>query len=244
MADLPAPEAKPKTLNGRRQQMLVGAIVLAMAAGLVWLAAPRALAGYERAEHERVLFSLGFGRNVDEARIVDAARDYQSSLRYHVDGRTLSDLAAMWMRLARQEGYDTRRGASLLDLAQTADRQALRQSPSLTRSWSRLTLAAMLEDPRHSRVPGLLTLAVATAPDNSRVMRIRLFGAMMNWDRLSADQRAIVGEQIVYAARMSMLELVLTANRFNRISAVREALAVEPALLRRFDVEISRRISR
>jgi len=43
---------------------------------------------------------------------------------------------------------------------------------------------------------------------------------------------------------MSILNLANTANRFNRIGAVREALAVDPELLRQFDVEISRRISR
>lgn len=243
MAEPPPPD-KPRRHRSGAQRIGVGIVVLAAVAGLVWLAVPRALAGLERAEHERTLFRLGFGRGVEESRVIAAARDYEASLEYHVDARTLSELAAMWMRLARDEGYRTPRGGTLLELAQIADVEALRLAPSLTRSWSRLVLAEMIEDPRSPRVPELLTLAVTTAPDNSRVMRIRMFGAMMAWDRLDPAQRQLVGEQIVYAARMSMTDLAITANRFNRIGAVREALTVEPELLRRFDIEISRRISR
>jgi hypothetical protein len=219
-------------------------LVLLAAAGLLWLSGPRVMAGLERAEHERTLVSLGSGHGIDETRLISAARDYEASLVHHSDGRTLSSLAAMRMRMAKHEGYRTPKGAKFLDLTRKADRAALLHSPSLTRSWSRLMLVTMIEDLNDPRLPELLTLAVGTAPDNSRLEPVRMFGAMIIWDRLNPKQRHVVSEQIIYGARMSMFDLAVMASRFNRVEAVRKALAVEPTLLIRFDAEIMRQITR
>lgn len=213
-------------------------ILLALAAGLLllWFATPRLISGLYQAAHDQTLRDLARPGNAVSA--LDAARAGESrseALQWLETGRAWSELGAIRLLQAETTGYRSLWGRAYLLRSIAAHREGLALNPAQPYTWTRLARATLTQEGVTPALNPLLKMAVLTGPYEPRLLVSRLELGLIAWPGLDDAVRALMAEQIRIVARFYPERLARLAKRHYALSIVRDALATDPELSRRFD---------
>ncbi len=215
------------------------AVALVAGAALVWLAGPRLVAAFAGLAAGPVIAELRAGAPMLSRHLRIAADSQRSALEWTDDGRGWGRLGLIAFLQAQEQGFADD-GRALLDDSIAAHRRGLRLSPAQTYAWARLAHAELLREGPSPRLGPPLELSILTAPYDYALVFQRLELCLMVWRQLDDHVRALVAEQVRFAARYKLRRLAKLAKQRYATGIVRAALADVADLRYRFDAALLR----
>lgn len=198
------------------------------------------MSGFAELPARPVLEELRKGAYLEDRYLEIAAHSQAASLDWMTEGRGWASLGLLYFIEARNAGLATDDGRVYLEQSIASDRRAVSQSPGLAYAWTRLAHAELLRHGPNPRVAPLLMRAIAQAPYDPALVFDQLELSFLAWRQIAPAGRALVAEQIRFAASLSAKRLaVLSRNRY-ALLAVREALKETPELRRQVDYHLRR----
>ncbi len=222
----------------RRPSLRPLAFTLAAGLFLVLAGLPRLIGGVQLIDQD--LFMPRFARWIPDApppppsEVAEAGERWRRAALHFRDGALRAELGDI--RLAQwREARDPEFKAAALEAAIQAYRDAVRQYPAQPRAWTQLANALYYRDGPGPVENALLKMAIRTGAGEPSLVIARIDLGFANWKFLDGEARALVEQQIVFAARWRPRDLADYALRRFRLKSIREALKPVPDALRRFD---------
>lgn len=214
----------------------LGAILVA--AGVLYLAAPRMIAAFIMLPADPTLATLRRGKPVSPARLDALIASRARALAWvSGDGQVRADLAFTRLERAVAGTRDRVPASAALRRASLTLRQALRDKPINPDAWRWLAAARLAAgDPRNA--VAALKMSLFTGPYVTYLAIPRLRLALLLWPRLDGEDRALVHRQIRYSWWLSPDRLVELAARADSLSPFRNALAKSPKDIADFETRV------
>lgn len=212
----------------------VSAIGLLAGVLVLGLAVPRTIAAFQLLPGDPVLESVRSGKAVSREQLQALMESRKDAREWLPSGRIQGDLALARLELARREGYGGETGEGYLRDGLQALEAGLSLSPADPHAWARLAFVRIKNGSAAADVRRALFLSILTGPYEKRLAISRIQYAILLWDRLAADERSLVLDQISWAERIGKRRaLVDMARRHKKADAIIFlAVARDPKRLR------------
>ncbi len=213
--------------------------VLAVGLGLclVVLAAPRLMAALYAMPAGATLAKLD--RNdpsLTPGELLAARQDLRFSLAWEQSGTGATGLARVALSLAAREFRAGGDALPFVDEAFDAARRGLALGPAQARGWLLLSEATLAKTSDPGAMAGFLVEAMRASPHDLWLAPNRAELGLRAWPWLDPAARQAVAEQIRLTATRWPDRLVQIAWRTGEPGPIREALAQDAQMLRRFEV--------
>lgn len=216
------------------------ALALAVGLTLLYLAVPRAVAGFIMQPGNRVLNDIQEGGAIDEQALVALVESRRRAAGWIDSGRLWSDLAVAQFMLA-ETGVPS--GGADFDRIRQASESleiALALAPANPHAWTRRAYAELLLGGPSEAAASALVMAMLTARYEPDLLFVRLQLGLVLWPRFTVEDRELVLDQIRIAWRKSPERLVNIAADTGRIAIVRGAFAGAPETLAAVERQLGR----
>lgn len=158
----------------------------------------------------------------------------KSALETHPSGKAYVAKASVEMALAKSAA-DLSHRSEWYEKAEKSIEEGLLLAPANPHAWSRLAFLRLRNGGVGGGAGEALSLSYLTGPSERWLAVSRLNYAMRLWGRLSADDRRLVKEQILWVSKFNRKALIKLARKDRKIlSIVISALAKDTAQLTRF----------
>ena len=215
--------------------MTAAAAALVVGLAVVALALPRAVSGILVAAAEDVSSALGRGERPAQARLAVAAAAHRAALDWFDSPSIRTDLAAIELARASEPALPPRLRRAFLDAAITDYRGGLARGPARPYGWTQFAEAAFARDRMRARLDPLLDMSMATARREPPLVFRRIELGFRAGRILDAETRTAIRDQVRLAAAAAPRPLAEFARDAFALGWVRDALAADPSLLRRFE---------
>lgn len=217
------------------QRILV--LVVAICAGVllivpVW---PRFISGAITAQYEDTLRDIARDRKVGSARLSETETALRVARKWTVDGKLAQSLGSMRFVAARNAGSAAAQRAALTETI-SALREGLARAPAQPYAWLQLAQADRARNGLTPSIEQYLSMSMALAPWEHRLVLPRLEIALAAWPRLSPAFKSRLPGQFERAIDTAPLALARATRRSFALRAVRQMLASSPVHLERFGV--------
>ncbi|MGE3905941.1 MAG: hypothetical protein AB7F36_08310 [Reyranellaceae bacterium] len=215
---------------------------LALGLALAVLGFPRLMAALHAMPAGATLQKLDRAdRTLTPGELLGAREALRLSLLWEKNAGTSIDLARVSLALAAREFQAGGDPQALIDETITAARDGLAIAPARARSWLLLAEATLARSGDPGAMTGYLMESLRASPHDVWLAPHRAELGLQAWPWLEPPARAAIDEQIRLTASRSIERLVDIALRIGDPTQVREALAQDRDMLRRFDVLYLRR---
>jgi hypothetical protein len=213
------------------------AAVAALAVGLalVALALPRTVAEVLANAGDDVPAALGRGERPSPERLSAAAARHRAALGWLDSPAIRTDLAAIELARAASPSLPPEARRAFLDAAIGDYRAGLARGPARPYSWAQLAEAAFACDGMHARLDPLVDMSLTAGRLEPPLVLRRVALGFRAGRILDAQTRQAIRGQVRVAAASSPWPLAEFARDRFALGWVRDILADDPRLLRRFD---------
>jgi hypothetical protein len=222
--------ADRKTRNPAK--IVVGGSCLAVAAAMLWLAVPRAVAGVILLGIENTLVTARRGGTVDAAQVKRLLAAQRSALAW-------TDRGELWISNGYALLYSTLRSTTNnTQVNREADRvlrRGLARMPVNAEGWYWLAVVRNAEGAKPAAVTSALRMSIFTGPHVPVLAIVRLRLMLRLWAQYVGEERNIVYRQIRYAWSVSPDGVVDIALNSSNDWPIRIALALQPKDLERYE---------
>ncbi len=217
-------------------------MVLAFLAGLalLYLAVPRAVAGFIMLPGNQVLNDIQDGGAIDEQALVALVESRRRAAGWIDSGRLWSDLAVAQFMLAETGVPSDNTDLDHIQQASESLEIALALAPANPHAWTRRAYAELLLNGPSEAAASALVMAMLTARYEPDLLFVRLELGLVLWPRFAVEDRELVLDQIRFAWRKSPERLLDLAAGTGRTAIVLGAFAGAPETL----AEVGRRLAR
>jgi hypothetical protein len=208
---------------------------LLLAAGLLYLGAPRTIAAFVSLPGDYVLERIQIGESVSARNLETLIISRERALAWVEAGRVRTDLALAQLVLAKASGEDGAYDQAGMARAIESLRAGLARAPARPYAWVRLALAELEAGGPSPEVAKPLEMALISARYIPRLLFVRLELCLIAWPYLNSDARDLVFQQVRIAWHRSPDRLVDLALHMERLDVVRTALLISPLELEAFE---------
>lgn len=226
----PAAEMPPMTVARQRASRgrPVAAVLLLVAAGLLFLAVPRTVGALVCARCDLTLRKLQEQETVAPADLEALAGSLAGGRWWAGDGRLRTDLGLAYLLLAEDRSIGAAASAEYLEKAVVALKDGLSRAPANPYAWARLAYAEATKGTWSPDALSALRMALMTAPYEPPLLWSRLRMSFLAWPELPAGDRELVFQQVRFAWKTDPAELARLAADLRRVNVVRAALLGSP----------------
>jgi len=211
-----------------------------LAAGLLYLGAPRTIAAFVSLPGDYVLERIQIGESVSTRNLETLIISRERALAWVEVGRVQTDLALAQLVLAEASGENGAYDQAGVARAIESLRAGLARAPARPYAWVRLALAELEAGGPSPEVAKPLEMALITARYIPRLLFVRLELCLIAWPDLNSDARDLVFQQVRIAWHRSPDRLVDLALLMERLDVVRTALLISPVELEAFEKRLQR----
>ena len=193
-------------------KLLVG-IGFIVGTALVTLALPR-LVGDILLVPGNAYFSGVGGKKSDRSKKLDVAiSSRQAALVWSDNGRIWRELGISQLKKAQLSGFRSAKGRIYLADAKRALQEGLIRSPGNPFAWSRLAYIEYVSRQPSKSIAGPLKMSLVTGEHEPSLIISRLGLALLIWDDLGADVKAMFLKQLAWASKTNPKGLRRLARR-------------------------------
>lgn len=207
---------------------------------LLYLAVPRAVAGFIMLPGNQVLNDIQEGGAIDEQALVALVESRRRAAGWIDSGRLWSDLAVAQFMLAETGVPSDDTDLDRIQQASESLEIALALAPANPHAWTRRAYAELLLNGPSEAAASALVMAMLTARYEPDLLFVRLELGLVLWQQFAVEDRELVLDQIRFAWRKSPERLLNLAAGTGRTAIVLGAFAGAPETL----AEVGRRLAR
>lgn len=207
---------------------------------LLYLAVPRAVAGFIMLPGNQVLNDIQKGGAIDEQALVALVESRRRAAGWIDSGRLWSDVAVAQFMLAETGVPSDDTDLDRIQQASESLEIALALAPANPHAWTRRAYAELLLNGPSEAAASALVMAMLTARYEPDLLFVRLELGLVLWPRFAVEDRELVLDQIRFAWRKSPERLLNLAAGTGRIAIVLGAFADAPETL----AEVGQRLAR
>ena len=215
-------------------------LTLLLAAGLLYLGAPRTIAAFVSLPGDYLLEQIQIRESLSTRDLEILIISRERALAWVEAGRVQTDLALAQLVLAKASGEDGAYDQAGVARAIESLRAGLARAPARPYAWTRLALAELEAGGPSPEVAKPLEMALITARYTPRLLFVRLELSLIAWPYFNSGARDLVFQQVRIAWHRSPDRLVELALLMERLDVVRTALLISPLELEAFEKRLQR----
>jgi hypothetical protein len=192
---------------GTRWKTVRVGFTLSVAAVILTLAIPRTIGAFTLLPFAQVKETLARKHSVSFEELSRLRAAQENSLRWHQSARVQRELAETELALANSVEDASERERWYLIIQATLEKSLL-EAPSDPRAWTLLTGLMLHAKEGGDGARAALGLSLMTGQYEKALLMPRVRDGIILWDRLSADERSMVKDQVRLAYRYDNRDLI------------------------------------
>lgn len=216
-------------------------VCLFLAAAMIWLAVPRAVAGLILFSGQGTLTSLRLGEAVPAAARERLLAKQRSALAWSRSGAPLIDYGFTIMAAQARDAREGKKTATKKTIA-AAERvlvAGLSRMPVSAEGWFMLAVIRRATPGNEASAASAIRMSVFTGPHVPVLAVTRLRTMFYLWPQFSGDERQLIYRQVRFAWAVAPEEVVEMAVDAVNDWPIRIALSLQPKELQRFETMLA-----
>jgi hypothetical protein len=220
--------------------VLSGACLL-IAALMIWLAVPRAMAGLILFNAENTLTSLRLGETVPAAARASLLSQQRSALTWARGGAPSIDYGYAVMAAQARDATEgkTVNAKQTNAIAEKALIAGLSQMPVNAEGWFMLAVVRRASGENDAKAASAIRMSVFTGPHIPVLAAVRLRLMFRLWPQFAKDEKELIYRQVRFAWAVAPDDVVAMAVDAQNDWPIRIALSLQPKELQRFEEKLA-----
>lgn len=222
-------------------RIVLSGVCLLVAAAMIWLAVPRAVAAVILFGAEGTLNSLRLGETVPAAARKSLLAKQRTALAWSRSGAPYVDYGFSVMAAQARDVSEGKKTAAKQTIA-TAERAlvtGLSRMPVSAEGWFMLAIARRATPGNEVKAASAIRMSVFTGPHVPVMATARLRTMFRLWPQFSDDERQLIYRQVRFAWAVAPDEVVEIAVDAVNDWPIRIALSLQPKELQRFEAMLA-----